>query len=102
MCGNIHYLEPLKKATGRFFAQGHLPAALKKIPQTIKQIHLGETPPDIISEDDEGDLLKLDSTEKAHLVMVSLFRSHLPSPVGSMEMAGPPDQNVQAGYIRSW
>ena len=67
-----------------------------------KQIHLGETPPDIISEDDEGDLLKLDSTEKAHLVMVSLFRSHLPSPVGSMEMAGPPDQNVQAGYMMSW
>ena len=46
------YLEPLKKATGRFFAQGHLPAALKSIPQTIKQIHLGERPPDIISEGD--------------------------------------------------
>lgn len=102
MCGNIRYLEPLKKATGRFFAQGHLSAALQKISQTIKPIHLGEIPPDIISEDNEGDLLKVDSSQEAHLAMVSLFRSHLPSPVGSIEMAGPPDQNVQAGYMMSW
>jgi len=41
------------------------------------------------------------SRGKTHLVMISLFLSHLPRPVGSVEMAGPPDQNVQAGYMMS-
>ncbi len=36
-----------------------------------------------------------------YLRMVSLFISQRPSPVGSMVMAGPPAQNVQAGYIMS-
>lgn len=33
----------------------------------------------------------------------SLMRSHLPSPVGYMgHTAGPPSQNVHAGYMMSW
>lgn len=36
-----------------------------------------------------------------YLEIISLFISHRPSPVGSVAIAGPPIQNVQAGYIMS-
>ena len=32
---------------------------------------------------------------------LSLFKSHLPTPLGSVAMAGPPDQKLHAGYMMS-
>lgn len=37
----------------------------------------------------------------AAAVMANLCLSHLPMPVGYKEIAGPPSQKLQAGYIMS-
>ena len=46
---------------------------------------------------------KIKPLERTYLTRSSLKRSHRPRPVGYIgQTAGPPSQNVQAGYMISW
>lgn len=77
--GSLQYREPRKKAIGFFFFHGHCRAALQKIINKKSYALYYVT----------------------HSLKDCLFRSQRPRPVGSTATAGPPDQNVQAGYIIS-
>lgn len=89
---SLTHLEPLKNPLGSFFFQGHWAADLSKQEEKFhKRLN------NIRSYQD------VRTAAPSYFLRSVLIRSHLPSPVGYMgHTAGPPSQNVQAGYMMSW